>query len=131
MVNTVTLYRSPVRLVLHAAEAAEPYSLQAISRARKRLMAEIALSGDEVIIDDISYSRNDAATLLDVVSEESWKTHSIIYQHKGLLDFLEKSDFNSDNLKKADAYLYSEGFVQAVSPYFAHSFNVVSGKLLR
>ncbi len=127
----VTLYRSPVRLVLHTSEAAEPWSAQVISRARKKLMAEIALAGDEISIDDIAYSRNDAATLLDGVSEESWKAHTTIYQHKGLLKFLEKEEFYPDELKKADAWLYNERFVQAVSPFFAHSFNVVSGKLVR
>ena len=131
MVNTITLYRSPVRLVLHTSETADPYSSAAISRARKKMMAEIALAGDEILIDDISYSRNDAATLLDVVSEESWKAHNIIYKHTGLLNFLEKGEFNSEELRKADAYLYNEKFVQAVSPYFAHSFNTVAGKLLR
>ena len=131
MVNTVTTYRSPVRLVKHTAEDIDSYSSQAISRARKKMMAEIALAGDEVIIDDVSYSRNDAATLLDVITEEAWKTHSIIYKYRGLLDFLEKETFNDEELKKADAYLYNTAFVQAVSPYFAHSFNTLSGKLLR
>jgi hypothetical protein len=65
LVDTFSPYRSPVRLVLHAAEATSPYSPQALSRARKKMMAEIALGGDEVIIDDVAYSRNDAATLLD------------------------------------------------------------------
>ena len=53
MVNTVTLYRSPVRLVQHASEDGSTYSSQAISRARKRLMAEIMLIGDEIVIDDV------------------------------------------------------------------------------
>lgn len=94
-------------------------------------MAEIALSGDEIIIDNISYSRNDASTLLDGLTEEGWKVHSIIYAHKGLLDFLEREEINDDELKKADAWLYNERFVQAASPYFAHSFNAVSGRLLK
>ncbi len=131
MVNTVTQYRSPVRLVKHTAEDVEPYSSQAISRARKKMMAEIALGGDEVVIDDVPYSRNDASTLLDLVTEESWRSHSIIYAQKGLLNFLEKEEFNNEELKKADAYLYDQRFVQAVSPYFAHAFNAVSGRLLR
>ena len=131
MVNTVTTYRSPVRLVKHTAEEIEVYSSQAISRARKKMMAEIALAGDEVVIDDVPYSRNDAATLLDVITEENWKTHSVIYSQKGLLNFLEKEEFNDDEMKKADAYLYNSHFVAAVSPYFAHSFNSVSGKLIR
>jgi hypothetical protein len=131
LVNTVTLYRSPVRLVKHAAEEAETYSSQAISRARKKMMAEIALAGDEVVIEDVAYSRNDASTLLDVITEETWKTHRVIYAHKGLLNFLEKEEFTDEELKKADAWLYNERFVKALSPYFAHSFNIVSGRLLR
>ncbi|HUC83156.1 MAG TPA: hypothetical protein VMR70_19760 [Flavisolibacter sp.] len=131
MVNTVTSYRSPVRLVKHAAEETEVFSPQAISRTRKRLMAEIMLIGDEIVIDDVAYSRNDASTLLDAVTEQSWKAHHTIFAHKGLLDFLEKEEFNNEELRKADAYLYNAAFVQAVSPYFAHSFNTVSGRLLR
>ncbi|HVF97237.1 MAG TPA: hypothetical protein VM871_07960, partial [Flavisolibacter sp.] len=131
MVSTVTLYRSPVRLVKHAFEETDVYSSQAIARARKKLMAEISLSGDEIQLDDIAYSRNDASTLLDLVSEEDWKVHSVIYAHKGLLHFLEKETFNDEDLKRADAYLYNTNFVQTVSPYFAHSFNAVSGRLLK
>lgn len=131
MVNTVASYRSPVRLVKHTSEEVTVYSSQAISRARKRLMAEIMLMGDEIVIEDVPYSRNDASTLLDVITEETWKTHSIIYSQKGLLDFLEKEEFSDEELKKADAWLYNQQFVKAVSPYFAYSFNVVSGKLIR
>lgn len=131
MVNTVTTYRSPVRLVKHTAEDVDVYSSQAISRARKKMMAEIALAGDEVVIDDVPYSRNDASTLLDVITEESWKTHTIIFAQKGILNFLEKEEFNDEEMRKADAYLYNAPFVAAVSPYFAHSFNTVSGKLIR
>ncbi|HYO22395.1 MAG TPA: hypothetical protein VER36_08300 [Flavisolibacter sp.] len=131
MVSTVTNYRSPIRLVKHASEETEVHSSQAISRARKRLMAEIMLIGDEIVIDDVSYSRNDASSLLDNITEQSWKAHCTIYAHKGLLDFLEKEEFNNEELKKADAYLYNSTFVQAVSPYFAHSFNAVSGRLIR
>lgn len=131
MVNTITSYRSPVRLVKHAAEETEVFSPQAISRARKRLMAEISLTGDEIVIDDVAYSRNDASSLLDNINEQIWKVHSTIYAHEGLLNFLEKEEFDNDALRKADAYLYNTAFVQAVSPYFAHSFNSVSGRLLR
>jgi hypothetical protein len=131
LVNTVSLYRSPIRLVSHAFEETSAYSSQAISRARKKMMAEISLSGDEIIIDDVSYSRNDASTLLDFITEDNWKIHDIIYTHKGLLNFLEKEEFDNDELKKADAYLYHSKFVEAVSPYFAHSFNSVSGKLIK
>lgn len=131
MVSTVTNYRSPVRLVKHALEETEAYSAQAISRARKKLMAEISLSGNEIVIDEVAYSRHDASSLLDAMTEESWKMHSVIYAHEGLLNFLEKESFSDEALKKADAWLYNERFVQAVSPYFAHSFTAVTGRLLR
>jgi hypothetical protein len=120
-----------VRLVLHAAEATAPYSLQAISRARKKMMAEIALSGDEMVIDDVAYSRNDAATLLDDISEDLWRVHCIIYTFPGMLQFLEKQVFDHEELKEADAYLYDQRFVNVVSPFFAYSFNAVSGSFIR
>ena len=131
MVDTISPYRSPVRLVLHAAEATSPYSAQAIARARKKMMAEIALGGDEVVIDNIAYSRNDAATLLDDISEEAWRVHGIIYTFPGLLRFLEEQVFEDEELKKADAYLYDQRFIKVVSPFFSYSFNIVSGTFIR
>lgn len=131
MVDTISLYRSPVRLVLHAAEATSPFSLQAIGRARKKVMAEIALNGDELVLHDVSYTRNDASVLLDSLTEEEWRMHCIIYTYPGLLHFLERQEFNNDELKKADAYLYDQRFVKTVSPYFAYAFNTVSGSLIR
>ncbi len=131
MVDTFSPYRSPVRLVLHAAEATAPFSAQALSRARKKMMAEIALGGDEIVIDDVPYSRNDAATLLDDISEEAWRVHCIVYTHPGLLQFLEKQAFDNEELRKADPYRYDLRLVNVVSPFFAYSFNSVSGSLLR
>lgn len=131
MVSTTTGYRSPVRLVGHAGEPITPFSQQALSRSRKKLLAEIALNNDELEIDGVNYSRNDVVTSLENASESNWPYHSIIYAHEGLLRFLEKNEFDAEAMKAASAYRYKTDFVQFVSPAFAYSFGEVSGRLLR
>ena len=131
MVSTTTGYRSPVRLVGHAGEPITPFSQQALSRSKKKLLAEIALNNDELEIDGVNYSRNDVVTSLEHANETNWPYHSIIYTQEGLLRFLEKNEFDAEAMKAASAYRYKTDFVQFVSPAFAYSFGEVSGRLLR
>jgi hypothetical protein len=57
--------------------------------------------------------------------------HCIIYTFPGILQFLEKQVFDHEELKNADAYRYDQRFVKVVSPFFAYSFNAVSGAFIR
>lgn len=131
MADLLTAYKSPVRLVLHAAEEADPFQPTALSRARKKLAAEMALAGGELVLDGIAYSRQEAATLLDTPTEADWRVHLTLWSKPGLLAFLEKQEFDLTALQGADNWRYQPGLVDAVSPYFAYSFQTVSGRLLR
>lgn len=131
MADTLRPYQSPVRLLRHAAEATAPYSPQAMSRARKKILAEIALGGGEIVIDEMPYSRHDASTLLHNISEEQWRVHCILYTFPGMLQFLEKQVFVPGAFREVDAYRHDPCFTGVVSPFFAYSFNAVSGLFIR
>lgn len=121
-----------MRLVAHAAEAISPYTPQAISRTRKKLLAEIALSDDEITLDGVTYTRNDVMSLLDGITDErGWQHHCTVYAHEPLLRFLEQEQFDGEGMKAVDNLLYSPYFVAFVSPYFSYAFNNVSNALLK
>jgi hypothetical protein len=125
-------YRSPVRLVVHAAEPIQFYQPQAINRTRKKLLAEMALQDQLITLDGILYTRNDVIVLLDsITSEEIWKAHYTIYSHKALLDFLERQTFDPEGFKAAETLLYDGRFKAFVSPYFTAAFDKVLNELLR
>lgn len=124
-------YRSPVRLVLHAAEPIQPFQSQAIHRARKKLLAEMALQDQQLEIDGVLYTRNDVLSLLENMEAEEWKAHCTIYAHEALLRFVEKGEFDADNFGETRNLLYNGPFIRFLSPGFAASFDTVSGGLLR
>jgi hypothetical protein len=124
-------YRSPVRLVRYASESVNPFSQQAISRTKKKLLAEIALNNDEITLDGLLYTRNDVSAVLDDVTESNWVNHCIIYSHPGLLNFLETNSFDDAAMTAAAQFIYKPSFVEFVSPWFSYAFNEASGKLLR
>ncbi|HEX2608947.1 MAG TPA: hypothetical protein VHK91_16305, partial [Flavisolibacter sp.] len=70
MVKTISAYKSPVRLVRHAGEPVSPFSPATLNRARKKILAEIALAGNEMELEGILYTRNEAGALLDGQTEE-------------------------------------------------------------
>jgi hypothetical protein len=129
--NSITHYLSPVRLVLHSGEALQPFSPQTLARARKKLLAELALSQEELTIDGRTYTRNDVNRLLQDLSETDWSYHCLVYTLDGLLLFLEQYTFSEEGIKPARTYLYKPGFTEFISPYFAWSFLEMSGRFLR
>jgi hypothetical protein len=125
-------YRSPVRLVSHAAEPITEFTQQAIQRTKKKLLAEMSLQDHQIILDDVLYTRNDVIVLLDsITTDDTWRQHCIIYAHESFLALLEKGEFNPVDFQKAGQYRYNPHFVAFVSPYFASSFGTVSGKMIR
>jgi len=125
-------YRSPVRLVSYAGESPNPFSLQAIGRARKKLLAEITLSEEDIVIDGIAYGRNDIVTLLDAeASERDWPAHCYIYTYPALLRLLEQNVFDSDEFRQDALVAPAPGQAGFISNYFASSFNEVTRILLR
>lgn len=124
-------YRSPVRLVLHAAEPIQPFQPQAIHRARKKLLAEMALQDQQLEIDGILYTRNDVLSLLENIDADAWKAHCTIYTHEALLRLVEKQEFDPEKFGEARNLLYNGPFISFLSPWFAASFETVTNDLLR
>lgn len=125
-------YRSPVRLVAHAEEPLHPYAPQTISRARKKLLAELALQDNEMMLENVTYTRNDVITLLDgITSEEVWKHHCTVYTHQPLLDFVEGGLLDIEGFRKLEELAYNTPFRDFLAPYFATSFNAISSALIR
>ncbi|HEY0066857.1 MAG TPA: hypothetical protein VGB46_05830, partial [Flavisolibacter sp.] len=124
-------YRSPVRLVLHAAEPIQPFQPQAIHRARKKLLAEMALQDQQLEIDGILYTRNDVLSLLENIDADAWKAHCTIYAHEALLRFVEKQEFDAEKFGDARNLLYNGPFISFLSPWFAASFDTVTNDMLR
>lgn len=125
-------YRSPVRLVAHAEEPLHPYSPQTISRARKKLLAELALHDNEITLENVVYTRNDVITLLDsITSEEVWKHHCTVYAHQPLLDFVEGNFLDVEGFRKVEELADNAPFRDFLAPYFATSFNTISSGLIR
>ena len=127
-------YRSPIRLITHAAEPIDTFSQQTIARTRKKILAEMALQDDQLLLENISYAKNDVISLLNgITSEEIWKVHCAIYAHPALLAFLEEGHFDADEFKEMYLMLLpvSDSFITYVWRYFAFSFNEVSGVLIR
>ncbi|GAB4093091.1 hypothetical protein [Flaviaesturariibacter terrae] len=125
-------YRSPVRLVLHAGEPLQPYTPQTLVRARKKLVAELSLSGGELQLDGETYTRNDVATLLQDLSEEQWSLHCLVYALPSALQFLEKADCDVDVLEtELRPYRFKPGFPEFIAPAFAAAFRDATGRLIR
>lgn len=126
------MYRSPVRLVAHTAEPLHPFSLQTISRTKKKLLAELALGAGELIIDKTAYTKSDIISLLDAVTDETvWKHHCTVYTFPALLQFLEGDGYNEPALAKELSTPFDSSFRSFLLPYFAESFNYVMGTVLR
>ncbi|RYY97630.1 MAG: hypothetical protein EOO11_10365 [Chitinophagaceae bacterium] len=124
-------YRSPVRPVLHAGEPLQPFAATTLQRARKKLLAELALSNDELELDGLTYTRNDLAVLFQDLTESEWSGHCLIYSIPGFLQFLEQSRFDAGAMAPARQYHYKPGFTAFVSPWFAPAFRDASGRFLR
>ncbi|WP_345257822.1 hypothetical protein [Flaviaesturariibacter amylovorans] len=124
-------YRSPVRPVLHAGEPLAPFSQQTLQRARKKLLAELALSNDELQLDGLTYTRNDLTVLFQDMTESEWSGHCLLYSIPGLLQFLEESRFDAEAMAPARQYHYKPGFTAFVSAWFAPAFRDASGRFIR
>jgi hypothetical protein len=131
LVDIASPYRSPIRLIRYAGESFDTWSQKAVTQARKKLLAEAALSGDDLVIDDIHVSKNDITTQLGDLSEASWNHHGIIYTNDALLQFLEEFYFDSEGFAQLGHLWEDEAFADFIAPYFALAFNEAYGRLLK
>ncbi|RYY89016.1 MAG: hypothetical protein EOO15_07380 [Chitinophagaceae bacterium] len=129
---TLNPYRSPVRLLLHAGEPLQPFSPQTLARARKKLVAELALTGDELTIGEQVYTRHDINTLLQDISEEQWSMHCLVYTITPLLNFLETATADLPGMEKElRPFRFKPGFAKFMSSWFALSFRDATARMIR
>ncbi len=127
-----TLYRSPVRLVSHAGEPIGEFSPQTISRSKKKLLALISLSDNEMELNGLVYTKNDIISLLDSITDETiWRHHCTVYAFPALLAFLEEGFFDDEELSREVIANSDEAFLAFLSHPFAVAFNKASSSLLR
>ncbi len=126
-----TLYKSPVRLVSYAGEPIHPYTQQAITRTRKKLQAELLLGDADLVVEAVTYSRNEVVALLDDPAlAAEWSHHCAIYSQACLLDFLEVKALDVHAMQLLCPRLPFT-LLRFMEPYFIQAFSEFSGLLLK
>ncbi|WP_205514070.1 hypothetical protein [Longitalea arenae] len=101
-----------------------PLDKKAIQLARKKLFAELELSGEMTIeLQGKQLSRNDIIQYFDtLLKEDVLSYHSAIGADAVLLNFLEQAIIGPKEMFLDNPLYEDERFIQWVSPYFCHSF---------
>ncbi|WP_118975971.1 hypothetical protein [Taibaiella koreensis] len=112
--------------------APETIAAASLSRMKKLAQAEFALQPDGVItLDGISFTGNDVLQELDQAdAQQRLHYHLLLWEHKELLELLEKDHLHMDNMGQWYALHRDEGFRDFVSPYFATAFHSAMNTLL-
>lgn len=126
-------YQSLIRFLEYAAIDYSPDTVHNISRIKKQVTAEFALeAGGIITIDDISYTKHEVLTELERHDlPERLGYHRVIWNHKGLLDLLERDALDMNTISSWRSLSQNSGFVSFLSPYFAPAFDSVMKTLLR
>ena len=101
-----------------------PLDKKAIQLERKKLFAELELSGETTIeMNGRSFTKNDIIQYYeDLLKEDGLKYHSIVAEDPILLVFLETAYIGrKENFLKNPEYA-DEQFINWISPYFCHAF---------
>jgi hypothetical protein len=125
------MYRSPIRLA--GLQPGAGFDKQALSLARKKMLAELELGdGHAIVIDGTELNRQDIARLFDeLANERQLAYHIAIANDDALLHFLQTGEIHSFGPGWAENDLYDDpGFRQFVSPYFAAAMSVMFQKVV-
>ena len=101
-----------------------PLDKKAIQLERKKLFAELELSGETTIeMNGRSLTKNDIIHYYeDLLKEDGLKYHSVVAEDPVLLVFLETAHIGrKENFLKNPMYA-DEQFISWISPYFCHAF---------
>ena len=124
-------YQSIIRLLEHSGvDVSAPLNL---SRLKKQLNAEFDFSATGFIeVDGHSYSKADVFEELDQPQfEQRFIYHTRVWKCKFILSLLEDYEFNYPAFKdQMESFNNDAAFDEFFSPYFAASFNYLSGKFL-
>ncbi|OQP64261.1 hypothetical protein A3860_19995 [Niastella vici] len=101
-----------------------PLDKKAIQLGRKKLFAELELSGETTIdLQGKPFTKNDIIKYFDdLLKEDALTYHSAIGDDPVLLGFLEHSGMGKKEKFGNNPLYKEEQFIQWVSPYFCHSF---------
>lgn len=101
-----------------------PLDKKAIQLGRKKLFAELELSGETTIeLQGKPFTKNDIINYFeDLLKDDALPYHSAVAEDRVLLGFLEHARMGRKE-KFLDNPLYKdERFIQWISPYFCHAF---------
>ncbi len=122
------MYQSPLRL----AGITDPDpDAKALQLARKKLLAELELSGQPALhIDGAALSRQDIITLFDSLSDAAtFRYHAALLEDPDLLLFLEKGELGAAAWQERPVYGEPD-FIAFASPYFAAAVNALLQDIL-
>lgn len=126
------MYRSPIRLA--GLEPATSYDKQALSLAKKKMLAELELGdGHAIVVDGTELNRQDIIRLFDELgNEQRLQFHLAISNDPALAHFLE-----TGTLPASKPYSWQQNelydtpaFRSFVSPYFAAALSAFLQKIL-
>ena len=101
-----------------------PLDKKAIQLERKKLFAELELSGETTIeMNGRSFTKNDIIQYYeDLLKEDGLKYHSVVADDPVLLVFLETAYIGRKESFLKNPIYTDEQFIAWVSPYFCHAF---------
>jgi hypothetical protein len=103
-----------------------PLDKKAIQLGRKKLFAELELSGETTIdLNGKPFTKNDIIKYFDdLLKDEALAWHSAVAADRVLLGFLEQAMLGRKERFENNPLYNDEQFIQWISPYFCHAFNV-------
>lgn len=101
-----------------------PLDKKAIQLGRKKLFAELELSGESTIeLHGKPFTKNDIIKYFeDLLKEDALSYHSAVGEDRVLLGFLEHARIGRKEQFQKNPLYKNEQFIQWISPYFCHSF---------
>ena len=120
--STLMQYLSPTTFSGETLSA--PLDKKAIQLGRKKLFAELELSGESTIeLHGKPFTKNDIIKYFeDLLKEDALSYHSAVGEDRVLLVFLENAWIGRKEKFQDNPLYKNEQFIQWISPYFCHSF---------
>lgn len=121
-INNVMQYLSPAAFLGESVSG--PLDKKAIQLGRKKLFADLELSGGSTIeLHGKSFTKNDIIQYLEnLLKEGVLSYHSAVNEDRVLLAFLEEAHLERNNRFQNNPLYEQEQFIEWISPYFHNSF---------
>ena len=131
--TTYPTYRSPIQTFQELGLSVDSIDSSQLKFERKRLLLEIQISDTQTTtFAEKELSKNDVIQLFDELERVSHLDyHRIIYDHPGLVDFLENSTVSKTKKVHFDTLAEQEEFVAFISPYMANAIDKLLSRVIR